>query len=56
MKKTMGHKKSSPEAETQGMTDEDFRRLNELAAEKFSASLQGVVGSDAIGRQNCDNL
>ena len=45
-------KKATPEGQIQGLAEEGLQLLRDLAEDKFTAILQGVIGPDGIRDQN----
>lgn len=49
-------KKTPREVASHGMSEEDFRRLEELADRRYRSIFQVIVGPDAVSNQNGDHL
>lgn len=53
----MGEDKKTPrEVASHGMSEEDFRRLEELADRRYRSIFQVIVGPDTVSNQHGDNL
>lgn len=50
------NKKPSQEVASQGMTDADLKKLQDLAELKFGSVFQGVISPDTVGNHDPNNL